>query len=210
MDCENPYVFYPDNCEAYFFQESGTLTVTGNDDNTDKDGNITGTLSAKLIEVDMSGTEDDIDSTPITNGRCVEIESGGEFASTKDCPEITIGKNLTYNSGTDRYNTTNCTPNYGDIMTPDTFSMKFKNITPSGEYNLAGTNYGDGSGIFFVLYEDNGAKYFFQKSGTVNITGSSTAVLTDLVLEEVTFNNGNSVKTNYGSCRKIKNTTINF
>ena len=206
QDCDLLYGYYLDNC-TYYFQESGTLTVS----EVDLDGNIKGSISAKLREAHESGVAEDYTLITDANGACVEIEAGF-FESTKDCLEITVGTTLNYDSGNQRYSTTNCTPNTGNMMAPDTFSMKFKNITPSGEYDLAGTNYGDGSGIFFVLYEDNGAKYFFQKSGTVNITGPSTAVLTDLVLEEVTIQNGTqtSAKVPYGRCLKVKDTTINF
>ncbi|MBO4711771.1 hypothetical protein J5681_07650 [bacterium] len=214
MDCEVPYVFYPDNCAAYFFQESGTLNVTANDDATDKEGNIEGTLSAKLIEVELSGTEYDIDSTPVTNGRCVEIESGGTFQSTRDCLEINLtNTNLTYNSSTKRYETS-YSPNTGNFFTNDTFTMQLRNFNSSVEnYSLAGTNYGDTNGIFFVVYEDNGSKYYFQKKGTINYDASAREVqLNGVMLEEVTFTNSpkSSVMVPYGSCLKVKDTTLSY
>ena len=215
MDCEVPYVFYPDNCASYFFQESGTLNITANDDSTDKDGNIKGTLSAKLIEVELSGTEYDIYSTPVANGRCVEIESGGTFQSTKDCREITLGRTLTYNSSDKRYETS-YSPNTGNFLKNDTFTMQVRNIS-TGEYGLAGTNFGNTNGIFFVVYEDNGSGIkLFQKSGTVNVTSYNasnkkiTAELKDVILEEVTISGGSSTKVPYGACLKVKDTTISY
>lgn len=214
MDCEVPYVFYPDNCAAYFFQERGTLNVTANDDATDKEGNIEGTLSAKLIEVELSGTEYNIDSTPVTNGRCVEIESGGTFKSTRDCLEITLDPNLTYNSSYNRYETS-YDRNTGAISGPysqDFFTMQLRNFNSSVEnYSLAGTNYGDTSGIFFVIYEDYGKKYYFQKKGTVNYDASAKKVqLNGVMLEEVTITNSpkSSAMVPYGSCLKVKDTTL--
>ena len=217
MDCEVPYVFYPDNCAAYFFQESGTLNVTANDDATDKEGNIEGTLSAKLIEVELSGTEYDIDSTPVTNGRCVEIESGGTFKSTLDCLEITLNTdtNLTYNSSYNRYETS-YTPNTGAIYGSDSrdfFAMQFRNFSSVENYSLAGTNYGDTNGIFFVIYEDYGNKYYFQKKGTINYDASAREVqLNGVMLEEVRFTDSpkSSVKIPYGSCLKVKDTTLSY
>ena len=213
MDCEVPYVFYPDNCAAYFFQERGTLNVTANDDATDKEGNIEGTLSAKLIEVELSGTEYDIDSTPVTNGRCVEIESGGTFKSTLDCLEITLtNTNLTYNSSTKRYETS-YSPNTGNFFTNDTFTMQLRNFSSVENYSLAGTNYSDSNGIFFVIYEDSGAKYYFQKKGTINYNASDKKVqLTGVMLEEVTINGSTnkSTRVDYGSCLKVKDTTISY
>ena len=221
MDCEVPYVFYPDNCAAYFFQESGTLNITANDDSTYKEGNIEGTLSAKLIEVELSGTEYDIDSTPVTNGRCVEIESGGTFKSTLDCLEITLDpdKKLTYNSGRNRYETsyTPRTGSWGDIFgdssAKDYFTMQLRNFSSVENYSLAGTNYSDSNGIFFVIYEDSGAKYYFQKKGTINYNASDKKVqLTGVMLEEVTINGSTnkSTKVDYGSCLKVKDTTISY
>lgn len=215
MDCEVPYVFYPDNCASYFFQERGTLNITANDDSTDKEGNIEGTLSAKLIEVELSGTEYDIYSTPVANGRCVEIESGGTFQSTKDCREITLGRTLTYNSSDKRYETS-YSPNTGNFLKNDTFTMQVRNIS-TGEYGLAGTNFGNTNGIFFVVYEDNGSGIkLFQKSGTVNVTSYNasnkkiSAELKDVILEEVTISGGSSTKVPYGACLKVKDTTLSY
>ena len=229
MDCEDPYVFYPDNCAAYFFQESGTLNVTANDDATEKEGNIEGTLSAKLIEVELSGMEYDIDSTPLTNGRCVEIESGGTFKSTLDCLEITLDTDtkLTYNSGRNRYETsyTPGTGNIADIIFPqgsplhddlakDYFTMQLRNFNSSVEnYSLAGRNYGDTNGIFFVIYEDSGEKYYFQKKGTINYNASTKEVqLNGVILEEVTINGSTNKSTRvpYGACLKVTDTTLSY
>lgn len=228
MDCEDPYIFYPDNCAAYFFQESGTLNVTANDDATDKEGNIEGTLSAKLIEVELSGTEYDIDSTPVTNGRCVEIESGGTFKSTKECREIILEPtNLTYNSSYNRYETsyTPGTGNIADIIFPqgsplhddlakDYFTMQLRNFNSSVEnYSLAGRNYGDTNGIFFVIYEDSGEKYYFQKKGTINYNASTKKVqLNGVILEEVTINGSTNKSTRvpYGACLKVTDTTLSY
>lgn len=54
----------------YFFQQSGTLNITKADNNR----GLAGTLSAKLVEVDIDAST--LDSTPVSGGECVEIESG--------------------------------------------------------------------------------------------------------------------------------------
>ena len=52
-----------------YFQKSGTLTIDGVDDN----GNIKGTIAAKLIEVTID--PDEFTSTPVEGGACFKIES---------------------------------------------------------------------------------------------------------------------------------------
>lgn len=54
-----------------YFQKSGTLKIEG----FDNDGNIKGTLAAKLIEVTIDFENRTYESTPVEGGECLEIES---------------------------------------------------------------------------------------------------------------------------------------
>ena len=55
--------------EHIYFQKSGTLTIDGVDDN----GNIKGTIEAKLIEVTIDS--ETYASTPVEGGACLKIET---------------------------------------------------------------------------------------------------------------------------------------
>ncbi|MBO4711776.1 hypothetical protein J5681_07675 [bacterium] len=57
-----------------YFQTSGTLTIEEVDDSY----GINGTVSATLVEVTIADEDGGYLSTPVTNGKCVEIE-GGNF-----------------------------------------------------------------------------------------------------------------------------------
>ena len=217
QDCTLLDGFYLDEC-TYYFQESGTLTVS----EVDLDGNIKGSISAKLREAHESGYAEDYTLITDANGACVEIEAGF-FESTKDCIELELNKDVTFSKSGSRlnYSMTYDKPT-GNYFEKDIFQMQLYNLGSNvlGEHSLIGTNFGDASGIFFVIYEDNGSgTKFFQKSGNVNITSYNssnnkiTAELSDLVLEEVTIQSGSqtSAKVPYGRCLKIKNdTTISY
>ena len=220
QDCDLLYGFYLDNC-TYYFQESGTLTVS----EVDLDGNIKGSISAKLREAHESGYAEDYTLITDSDGACVEIEAGF-FESTKDCIELTLKDDITYNSGSQRYEMS-YTPNTGNILDSDprskdyfTMTVRTSNDNDIIKVNsLEGTNLNNEKGIFFVIYEDKGETYFFQKSGSVNVTNynssdhSITAVLSNLVLEEVTIQSSTqtSSKVPYGRCLKVKNnTTITY
>jgi hypothetical protein len=169
------------------------------------------------VQAAEQGLAEDYTLIPITDGECVEIETGF-FQSTKDCIELTPdAANFTYNSSDKRYITTS-SPSTGDFFADDYFTMKLRNIS-TGEYTLEGTNFSNANGIFLVVYEDGGSgKKFFQKSGTVNIKSYNssnnriTAEFKDVVLEEVTISGSTnaSSKVPYGSCRKIKNMTLSY
>ena len=219
QDCEYEDGFYP-VCKE-FFQTKGTLTITANDDSTYKEGNIEGTISATLVEAYEDGVAEDYTIIPIENGDCIEIQSGGTFKSTLDCLEITLDTDtkLTYNSDRNRYETsyTPRTGSWGDILgdssAKDYFTMQLRNFSSVENYSLAGTNYSDSNGIFFVIYEDSGAKYYFQKKGTINYNASTKKVqLTGVMLEEVTINSSTNKSTRvpYGACLKVKDTTISY
>ena len=150
---------------------------------------------------------------------CVEIEAGF-FQSTKECLELKLklDSGVTYNSSDKRYITTS-DPSTGNFLADDYFTMEVRNISAGSEYSLEGTNYSNANGIFLVVYEDGGSgRKFFQKSGTVKVTSYNasnnkiTAELKDLILEEVTINGSTntSSKVNYGSCRRIKDSTITY
>ena len=68
-----------------YFQKSGTLTV----EDSDREGNIKGTLNAKLIEVTIS-RENGYESTPVEGGGCIEIETAA-FDSGVCVPECKEG-----------------------------------------------------------------------------------------------------------------------
>ena len=55
-----------------YFQTKGTLTI----ENVDDEYGINGTVSAKLEEVTIADEEGGYLSTPVANGKCVEIEGG--------------------------------------------------------------------------------------------------------------------------------------
>ena len=216
QDCTLLDGFYLDEC-TYYFQESGTLTVS----EVDLDGNIKGSISAKLREAHESGYAEDYTLITDPNGACVEIEAGF-FESTKDCLELELDTdNVTFGKNGSRLNySMTYDKKTGNYFENDIFRMQLYNLGDGvlGEHSLAGTNFGDASGIFFVIYEDMGETYFFQKSGSVNVTSYNSsdnkisAELHDLVLEEVTIQNGTqtSAKVPYGRCLKIKDTTISY
>ncbi len=217
QDCTLLDGFYLDEC-TYYFQESGTLTVS----EVDLDGNIKGSISAKLREAHESGYAEDYTLITDPNGACVEIEAGF-FESTKDCLELELDTdNVTFGKNGSRLNySMTYDKKTGNYFENDIFRMQLYNLGDGvlGEHSLAGTNFGDASGIFFVIYEDMGETYFFQKSGSVNVTSYNSsdnkisAELHDLVLEEVTIQSGTqtSAKVPYGRCLKIKNnTTITY
>ena len=140
----------------------------------------------------------------------------GFFQSTKECLKLELDSDVTYNSSNKRY-TMVSSPSTGSIFDDDYFTMQVRNISAGNEYSLAGTNYSNTNGVFLVVYEDGGSgKKFFQKSGTVKVTSYDasnnkiTAELKDVILEEVTISGGTSTKVNYGSCRRIKDTTITY
>ena len=64
-----------------YFQKSGTIKI----DTVDKQGNIKGSLSAKLVEVTLDSS---YNSTPVTGGGCLEIESA-TFDSGVCVPDCT-------------------------------------------------------------------------------------------------------------------------
>ena len=123
---------------------------------------------------------------------------------------------------------TSYTPNTGS-SDDDIFYMQFYDLSDyNGTYPLAGTNYKDDSGLFLLIHEDGGSKYYFQREGKVKVTydyehGWGFCILTDcyddlratltgVVLEEVTINSTTFETTPVtgGACLKINNTTVRY
>ena len=220
--------------EDFFFQTSGTLKI----DSVDSSNNIKGTLSAKFIEVTIA-PEPDYTSTPVPGGECFEIQSGsfdnttgggdnpgGNDDPATGCTEITLKSDISFKiiEGTTipayymSYD-----PNTGS-STSDSFGIEL-NLNDlsdvNGPYDLSDTNYGDPDLLDIIVYEDNGAKYFFQREGNVvisnynNSTHNIKVQFSGVILEEVTIpgidnENYTSYPVTNGRCLKVKNTTVSY
>lgn len=72
--------------EKFYFQKSGTLTI----ESVDEEYNFKGTLSAVLIE----STIENLVSSPVENGDCIEIETSFEAATACQlgCEDVICGQ----------------------------------------------------------------------------------------------------------------------
>lgn len=111
-----------------FFQESGTLVIS----EVDKNNQIKGTLSAKLIEVTVD--PDTREATPVEGGECIAIENWSFDSDNcvpecdgKICGDDGCGGICKYGCGKDEYcneEQTQCLPYNCKKISLDTFEIK--------------------------------------------------------------------------------------
>ncbi len=155
--------------EAKYFQMSGTLKI----DSVDEDENIKGSLSAKFIESNIGGQDENWVSTPISGGECLEIESAS-FDS--ECIPECAGKQC----GSDGCGGS-CGSCDGQACSAEAQCVPFDNCAKLSfdEVELGSSD------------TDYGTKYYYFAEVTGDTAGSTT--LADYL--EIDFYSGNSYAT---------------
>lgn len=233
-ECVRAYQDYNESTDKYaklFFQESGTLKITKGS----SDGSLAGTLSAKLVEVTIDKNNDYL-STPVSGGDCVEIESGsfnynagGNDNPTTECTGLSIDWSSFLYFEEDEIAGYFADVEFGNASKSDDFSIEFcqnntcDNTAKKGTYNLgsgANTNYRTCTECVMVYQDLTGndyTKYFFQQSGTLQITKATTSNMgiagtlsAKLVEVDIDANTLDSTPVSGGACVEIESGSFNY